>query len=218
EQIEADQGRRVFPSERRRLRDEAVQQLLPKAFTKTQLTFAYIDTNLQLLIVDASSHKRAEELTILLRQTLGSLPVIPPIVNQAPATVMSHWLLKSSLPKDMLVGSVCELRDVSDSATVLRSKGLNLQSDEFLSHIDTGMHVIKLELEWKDNCQFVIKEDLSINRLTFNDILKESLKDLDNDDLAGRFDADFAIMGGEIAELLPLIFDAFGGIDSSTLE
>lgn len=218
EQIEADQGRRVFPSERRRLRDEAIQQLLPKAFTKTQLTYAYIDTNLQMLIVDASSHKRAEDLTILLRQTLGSLPVIPPIVNQAPAAVMSHWLLKSSLPEDMLVGSVCELSDISDSSTVLRSKGLNLQSDEFLSHIDTGMQVIKLELEWKDNCQFVVKEDLSINRLKFNDILKESLRDLDKDDIAGRFDADFAIMGGEIAELLPLIFDAFGGIDTNTLE
>ncbi len=218
EQIEADQGRRIFPSERRRLRDEAVQQLLPKAFTKTQLTYAYIDTNLQMLIIDASSHKRAEELTILLRQTLGSLPVIPPIVNQAPAAVMSYWLLKSSLPEDMQVGSVCELRDVSDSATVLRSKGLDLQSEEFLSHIDTGMQVIKLELEWKENCQFVVKEDLSINRLKFNDLLKESLQDLDKDDIAGRFDADFAIMGGEIAELLPLIFDAFGGIDTNTLE
>jgi len=213
EQIETDQGRRVFPSEKRRLRDEAVQQLLPKAFTKSQLTFAYIDVELQLLIVDASSHKRAEELTILLRKTLGSLPVVPPIVNQAPAAVMSHWLLKSSLPNDMQVGSQCELRDVSESTTVIRCRGIDLQSDEFLSHIDTGMQVIKLELDWKENCQFVIKEDLSINRLRFNDILKESLKDLDKDDIAGRFDADFAIMSGEVAELLPIIFDAFGGID-----
>jgi len=213
EQIEAEQGRRVFPSERRRLKDEAIQQLLPKAFTKNQLTFAYIDLDLQLLIVDTSSHNRAEELSILLRQTLGSLPVIPPIVNQTPAAVMSHWLLKASLPDEMQPGSQCELRDISDSSTLLRCKGLDLQSDEFLSHIDTGMQVIKLELEWKESCQFVLKEDLSINRLKFNDILRESLKDLDKEDIAGRFDADFAIMGGEIAELLPLIFEAFGGIN-----
>lgn len=213
EQIEAEQGRRVFPSERRRLKDEAVQQLLPKAFTKNQLTYAYIDLDLQLLIVDSSSHNRAEELTILLRQTLGSLPVIPPIVNQTPAAVMSHWLLKTSLPKDMLVGSQCELKDVSDSNTVLRCRGLDLLSDEFLSHIDTGMQVIKLELEWQENCQFVLKDDLSINRLKFNDILRESLKDLDKEDVAGRFDADFAIMAGTIADLLPLIFEAFGGIN-----
>jgi len=213
EQIEADQGRRVFPSERRRLKDEAVQQLLPKAFTKNQLTYAYIDLDLQLLIVDTTSHKRAEELTILLRQTLGSLPVIPPIANQAPAAVMSHWLLKSSLPDDMVSGSQCELRDISDSSTALRCRGLDLQADEFLSHIDTGMQVIKLELEWKENCQFIIKEDLSITRLRFNDLLTESVKELDKEDVAGRFDADFAIMGGEIAELLPLVFEAFGGLN-----
>jgi len=216
EQIEAEQGRRVFPSERRRLKDEAVQQLLPKAFTKNQLTFAYIDLDLQVLIVDSSSHNRAEELTILLRQTLGSLPVIPPIVEQAPAAVMSHWLLKSSLPEDMQAGSQCELRDISDSSTLLRCRGLDLQSEEFLSHIDTGMQVIKLELEWKESCHFVLKEDLTINGLKFNDILRESLQDLDKEDIAGRFDADFAIMGGEIAELLPLIFSAFGGLSSDT--
>ena len=215
EQIEIEQARRVFPSEKRRLKDEAIQTLLPKAFTKSQMTYAYIDKGLQMLIVDASSHNSAEELTILLRKTLGSLPIIPPIVSQAPAAVMSHWLLKSSLPEDMQSGSQCELRDISDSATILRSKGLNLESEEFLNHIDSGMQVVKIELEWKESCQFILKEDLSINRLKFNDILKESLKDLDKDDIAGRFDADFAIMGGEIAELIPLVFDAFGGIDSS---
>ena len=215
DQIEVDQARRVFPSERRRLKDEAIQTLLPKAFTKSQMTYAYIDKGLQMLIIDASSHNRAEELTILLRKTLGSLPIIPPIVSQTPAAVMSHWLLKSSLPEDMLSGLQCELRDVSDTATILRSKGLSLESEEFLNHIDTGMQVVKIELEWKDRCQFILKEDLSINRLKFNDILKESLKDLDKDDIAGRFDADFAIMGGEIAELIPLVFDAFGGIDRS---
>jgi recombination associated protein RdgC len=213
DKIEAEQGRRVFPSERRRLRDEATLELLPKAFTKNQLTFAYIDFDLQLLIVDTSSIKRAEELTILLRKTLGSLPVIPPIVKQSPAVVMSHWLLKASLPTDMETGDQCELRDVSESTTVIRCRGIDLQSEEFLNHIDTGMQVIKIELEWKENCQFVIKEDLSINRLKFSDILQESLKDLDKDDIAGRFDADFAIMGAEVAELIPLIFEAFGGID-----
>ncbi len=213
DKIEDEQGRRVFPSEKRRLKDEATQQLLPKSFTKSQLTYAYIDLDLQLLIVDASNRKRAEELTILLRKTVGSLPVIPPIVKQSPASVMSHWLLKSSLPDEMQAGAQCELRDISDNATLLRSKGLDLHSDEFVNHIDTGMQVIKLELEWKDNCQFVLNEDMSINRLRFSDILRESSKELDKDDIAGIFDADFAIMGGEISLLLPRLFDAFGGID-----
>ena len=216
DQIETDQGRRVFPSERKRLKEEAIQQLLPKAFTRNQLTFAYIDIDLQLLIVDASNHKRAEELTILLRKTLGSLPVIPLMVNQSPAAVMSHWLLKQSLPQELRAGYLCELRDVSDRTTLLKCRGLDLQSTEFLSHIETGMQVIKLELLWKESCQFVVNEELSINRLRFNDIVKESLKDIDKDDIAGRFDADFAIMGGEIARLLPIIFEPFGGLDHST--
>ncbi len=46
-------------------------QLLPRAFSRTSQTFAWIDPESDMLYVDASSTRKAEELISLLRKTTG---------------------------------------------------------------------------------------------------------------------------------------------------
>jgi len=215
EKIEESQGRRVFPSEQRRIRDETILTLLPKAFTKSKMTFAYIDVKLQMLIIDSSSANHAEELMSLLRKSLGSLPVVPIVLNQSPTKVMSHWLIHQSQPPTLEFGDQCEIRDVSDQDVIIRSKGLDLSSDEFLSHLHSGMEVNKLELQWNEKIRFLLKEDFQVNRLKFNDILTDNLDDVDKDDLLARFDADYSIMTSELANLVPELIQAFGGVDKA---
>ena len=211
EKVEAEQGRRVFPSERKRLKDEAVMTLLPKAFTRHQLTYAYIDPVLNLLIVDASSRKKAEELTILLRESLGSLPVIPPMVGHAPADVMTRWLKEGGYPEDFALAEQVELKDELDEQSVLRSKGMDVQSEPLIGALEQGMQVKKLAMTYDEHTEFLLEDDLTVKRLKFKDMLRESVDELDKDDVAGRFDADFSIMSSVIANLLPELFEAFGG-------
>jgi recombination associated protein RdgC len=215
QQIETEQARRVFPSEKRRLKEDALQRMLPRAFTKKRLVYGYIDLDNQWLVIEAGPTKLAEEFTHLLRQSLGSLAIVPLITQQEPAAVMSHWLLENSLPANLETGEDCVLRDQSDSKVVLRSKGIDLGSPDFKVYVEGGMRVVKLALQWQQQLDFVINDDLSLSRIRFNDLSGDGGEVLDSEDVAGRFDADLALLGGTFEELLNELIEAFGGIDES---
>ena len=215
ELIETEQARRVFPSEKRRIKEDALQRMLPKAFTKKRLVYGYLDLTNQWLVVDSTSPKVAEEFTQLLRQSLGSLPIVPLITNQEPASVMSHWLLKQSLPSDYITGEDCVLRDQSDSKVALRAKGIDFDSPDFKVYLEGGMRVVKMSLQWQKQIDFNLGDDFGISRIRMNDILSEGNENIDSDDFAGRFDADFALMAGSFAELFGHLIEGFGGIDES---
>ena len=75
--IEESESRKLARKEKQSLKEEIMFSLLPKAFTRSSLQFAYISPKHNLLVVDASSDKRAEELLSELRDAVGSLSVIP---------------------------------------------------------------------------------------------------------------------------------------------
>ena len=82
--IESEQGRKVYRKERLTLKDEIVQDCLPRAFSRSSAVYAYIDTRNNWIFVDAASAGRAEELLNLLRECIGTFPVVLPQVANAP--------------------------------------------------------------------------------------------------------------------------------------
>ncbi|HEB0061199.1 TPA: recombination-associated protein RdgC, partial [Serratia marcescens] len=77
ERLEAEQHRKLKKTEKDALKDEVLHSLLPRAFSRFNQTFMWIDTVNDLIMVDAASAKRAEDTLALLRKSLGSLPVVP---------------------------------------------------------------------------------------------------------------------------------------------
>ncbi|MGM0571979.1 MAG: recombination-associated protein RdgC [Pseudomonadota bacterium] len=218
EMIEAEQHRKVRRKEKDELKEEVMLEMLPRAFSKNRRCYAYLAPADGVLVVDASSAKQAEDLASTLRKSLGSLPVRPPAVEQAPAFTFTGWLNESiDLPASIELGTECELKDTSEDGGVVRCKGLDLQGDEIRSHLDAGMQVTKLSVTWDDNLSFVLDEELGIRRLKFGDTLQEKLDDVDADDAAARFDAAFSLMTLELARLIPGLLEALGGEDRSAI-
>lgn len=218
EAIEAEQGRKVRRKEKDEIKEQVMLEMLPQAFSKNRRCFAYLAPKDGVLVVDAGSSKQAEDLASFLRKSLGSLPVRPPAVEQAPAFTFTGWLNESvDLPSTIELGSECELKDPSEDGGVVRCKGLDLQADEIRNHLDTGMQVTKLAVTWDDSLSFVLDEELGIRRLKFGDTLQEKLDDVDADDAAARFDAAFALMTLELARLIPGLLEALGGEDRSAI-
>lgn len=218
ELIEAEQHRKVRRKERDELKEEVMLEMLPRAFSKNRRCYAYLAPADGVLVVDAGSAKQAEDLASTLRKSLGSLPVRPPAVEQAPAFTFTGWLNETiDLPASLALGNECELKDPSEDGGVVRCKGLDLQGDEIRSHLDAGMQVTKLSVTWDDSLSFVLDEELGIRRLKFGDTLQEKLDDVDADDAAARFDAAFSLMTLELARLIPGLLEALGGEDRSAI-
>ncbi len=218
EAIEAEQHRKVRRKEKDELKEQVMLEMLPKAFSKNRRCYAYLAPNDGFLIVDAGSAKQAEDLASFLRKSLGSLPVRPPAVEQAPAFTLTGWLNETvDLPATLTLGTECELKDPSEDGGVVRCKGLDLQGDEIRNHLEAGMQATRLSLTWEDTLSFVLDEELGIRRLKFGDTLQEKLDDVDADDAAARFDAAFSLMTLELSRLLPGLLEALGGEDRSAI-
>ncbi|MEH6628127.1 MAG: recombination-associated protein RdgC [Motiliproteus sp.] len=212
EEIELQQDRKVRKKEKDSLKDEITFELLPKAFSRYQKTYAFIDPKNGLLMVDASSAKRAEDLCSFLRKTLGSLPVAIPKMNIAPAAVMTQWLSDTNeLPNIFALGQDAELKDPSENGAVLRCKQQELLSDEITVHLKSGKQAVKLAIDYQDNLSCLIGEDLIVRRLKFGDRILEKASEMGEADAAAAFDADFTLMTLELSEFVSRLLEALGG-------
>jgi len=182
---------------------------------RSSLQFAYISPRDQLLVVDASSVKRAEELLQQLRDALGSLSVIPLVSKHQPIDVMTRWISSGQGESGFELGEECELRDNADISSVIRCKNQDLAAAEIVNHLKTGMHVSKLALNWQQRLEFVVDEKLVVKRLRFSDIVQEQANDTEAEDVATRFDVDFSIMALELSRFIEALVDAFGGVDTN---
>ena len=120
--INAEEGRNVSRKERDSLKDDIIFDLLPKAFTKNSLDFAYIATREKLFVVNASSDKRAEDLISALRDAVGSLKLVPIVPKSIPTHVMTQAIRDGSLGDPFEIGEECELRAAKDERVVACKK------------------------------------------------------------------------------------------------
>ncbi|RMJ03804.1 Recombination-associated protein RdgC [Marinobacter litoralis] len=218
EAIELEQSRKVRRKEKDEIKEQVMLEMLPQAFSRNRRCYAYLAPKDGVLVVDAGSAKQAEDLASTLRKTLGSLPVRPPVVEQAPAFTFTGWLTETiDLPATIELGNECELKDPSEDGGVVRCKGLDLKADEIRNHLETGMQVTKLAVTWDNNVHLVLDEELGIRRLKFGETLQEQLDDVDVDDAVAKFDAAFTIMTLELSRMIPGLLEALGGEDRSAI-
>ena len=210
-ETEEQQGRKLSKKERTAIKDELIFELLPRAFTFSNKTYAYIDPKGGWLIVDAASAKKAEDLLSSLRKSLGSLPAVPLNTIEKPVKVMTEWLVNNQPPDDIIIEDECELRAPEEAGGIIRCKRHDLSLPEIKNHLDTGKEVIKLAVNWADRLSFIIDENLAVKRLKFLDLIQDQVSDVNTDSEAEQFDVDFSIMSLELANFLPRLLEIFGG-------
>lgn len=205
-EIEATTGRKPGKREQRDLRDEAKLSLMPLAFTKRSTLTVWIDPKALRLVVDTSSQSRADEVISLLVKTLEGFGVRELHTATSPMAAMSHWLASQEPPPGFSIDRECELKAVDSSKAAVRYGHHALDIEEIRQHIAEGKLPTRLAMTWDDRVSFVLTDGLQLRKLTLQDgALVSKADDTDG------FEADMAIMTGEMRRLLPDLLVALGG-------
>lgn len=211
--FETAQARNIYRKEKRTIKEDVIHTLLPRALTRSFLTYAYFDPKEKLLIIDSASSSKAEEFMEHLRATLGSLPVVPLACHGDAANIMTRWL-KEKAPNGFELDNECELQNPRESKNIVRCKNQELESAEILSHLKAGKRVVQLALVWRGAIRFVFAEDFSIKRVRFEDIIQEQAEGEAND-RATQFDQDFAVMTLQLHQFIKELLQEFGGLEKT---
>lgn len=209
--IENEQQRKVYKKERDQIKDCVIQEFLPRAFTRTSVTNAYIDLANQLIIVDASSHKKAEDLLSTLREVLGSLPVRPATVKIAPTATMTDWVKQKTSSNGFTVLNSCTLADIQEDGGTVICKSQDLASDEVLQLLEAGKVVTKVSLAFEDKFSFVLDDKLVASRIKYEDLLTDQASKDGGDDKKAVMEASFVLMVETNRLFYSNLFEAFGG-------
>jgi recombination associated protein RdgC len=209
EKAEQRQGRKLGGRARRKIKDDVVHDLLPRAFVKPLRTDAYLDLEHGFIAVDTSSRKNAENVVSEVRRALGSFPALPLNSEVSPRAVLTGWIAGEKLPKGVALGDECELRDPADRGAIVKCQRQELQGEEIAKHLESGKQVARIALSFDANVSFVLGEDLVVRKLKFLDGAVDELESSERESVAAELDARFALMSAELKRVFAMMEKAF---------
>ncbi len=205
--IELTTGRKPGKKQMKEIKEEAVLELLPQAFTKQAGVNVWLSPLQRLLMVDATSPARADEVVTHLVKALAGISLAPLHTTQSPAAAMSEWLTTGEPPSGFSVDRECELKSADEMKSVVRYARHALDTDEVRQHIAAGKVPTQLALTWQGRVSLLLTEAMQIKKIAFLEGVFDGSKPGKDE----AFDADAAIATGELGQLIPELIEALGG-------
>lgn len=220
-------GNERVPSKlKKEFKEEALLDLLPRAFTKKSTTMLWLDPKNRMLVVDAPSLAGADRIVSSIlaalveigcasdpsdpmgRRTDIDLQMVQ--TQSSPSASMAHWLSIKEAPWRFTVDRECELKACDEQKSSVRYSHHTLEIDEVPQHIAAGKMPTKLAMTWNDRVSFVLTEGGQLRKIKLLDVVGVDAAD-SKDEGDDKFSTDTAIFTGELAALLPDLILALGG-------
>lgn len=212
---ERETGRRPKGKRAKELKEQVVHDLLPRAFPKRADTRVWIDRRGGYVWVGAASAKRADGVVTRLVEWLGGgLKIAPLHTALSPATAMAGWLLEQAPPPGFTIDRDCELKQPDSEKAAVRYARHPLEIAEVGEHIRQGKQPTRLALTFASRLSFELTDTLALKKLKLTDVVLESTDNAAAEGDAGAFDAEVALMTGELRQLLPALIEALGGLQA----
>lgn len=223
-EIEMRDNRKMRKKEKDSLKEAIYQDLLPRAFTKTNTLYAYIDHANGWLLVNTPSTRKAEDFTVHLRKAMGSLKIKLPDMSMI-APVLTGWVLGEAFPESFVIEDNCVIKD-EDSTGMIKCQKQNLTAEDITALIDSGREVVQLSLLWRDQLAFSLSDEFILKSIKYLEVIQDQAQDVHTETEAEQLDAEFTIMTSVIADLLKELVAVFknttiktsGNDESSALE
>lgn len=168
--IEAEEARKVGRKERQELKEQIVDELLPRAFTRASRTDAVLVDGY--LLINQTGNK-AETLLSHLREALGGLRAQPTVTHRSVSELMTQWLLHGEADGQFELDDYVALVGAGDMGAEIRIKREDVTAEEVVQHVKCGKRVVELGLVWRESVVLVLTQDLTLKRLRYLDHLQE---------------------------------------------
>ena len=206
--IEQETGRRPGKKAQTDLKEQVTLELLPRAFTTSSHTCVWIDPKLGLLMVDAGSVSKADEVVTMLVKADPSINLHLLQSAEAPAACMGAWLMDGIPPEGFTIDRDLELKAADEMKSAVRFTRHNLDRADVRDHLTGGKMPTRLAMTWKERISFVLTDSMQIKGVKFLDVVFDG-REKPAKDLA--FDVDAALATGELSRLIPALIEALGG-------
>ena len=207
--VQTDTGSKPGRKVQSDMKQEILFELLPQAFTKLKKMGAYIDNELNLLVVDSASQNPAENLVSQLRQTLGSFKAEAFGESSAMATVLTKWVTDGHAEGGFDFGSSIVLETLDEAKSVIRAKNVNYLTDEMQRHIENGYLVTQIGLIYDDRVEFTLTHDFAVKSIKFTDVVLDELEHEAIESEEQLLDSRFTLLSLELRELYKALFHIF---------
>lgn len=163
----------------RDLRDAVKASMLPQAFIRTRTVRGYVDRQTGFVVIDTANRQHAETWISRVRNALGSFPAVPVHSDSTPHLTMRGWLMFDPLPSGLAIGEDADLVSIDDASKRISLRGRPLLTTELQVILEDGATVKSLQVRIDDRCQFVLRDDLSLRRFVFDDVVSEPVSEID---------------------------------------
>lgn len=194
-------------SEKRRLKAETRDELLPKAMLKSDRILGYIDVKEKMLGINAAQNAAAERFLLHLRAPFDQVSIIPLQFNQPVAALLNN-IFFGNAPRQFTLGRECRMQDAADVRSIVRWSDFDLDDKSIQKHVTDGMRLTHLGIVYDNVLSCVLDEDGVIRKLRFLGADDEG--DDDGDPLT-RMDAEFVLMTGTLRHMLADMKKLLGG-------
>ena len=195
------------PREKRRLKAEARDELLPKAMRKSDRIWGYVDLKEKVIGIDSAGEPNAERFLRRLRAPFGDL-IIRPLEFRQPVDELLTKVFLGDAPARIVAGRECRMRDATDAKSVVRWTDFDLNEHSIRTHVANGMRLTHLGIVYDNVMSCVMDENGIISKLRFLGMDDDA--DIDNDAVA-RLDAEFVLITGTLRRLLGDLKKLLGG-------
>ena len=209
DRMEAQTGRAPGKRQRKEIKEQALLELLPMAFTRNRQTWVWLSPRDRWLVVDASSPARADEVINVLTQALAGVALTLLHTQLSPAQAMSTWLATAEPPAGFVLDRECELKAADENRAVVRYARHALDTADVQQHVREGKVPTRLALTWQARVSFVLTESLQLKKLAFLDT--DAAMSQGKHGAADEWDADVVLTTGELLPLLADLTLALGG-------
>lgn len=205
--IEVEEDRPVGRKEKQDLKEQIIDELLPRAFTRTSRTDAVLVGGY--LLINQTGNK-AETLLGRLREALGGLRAQPTITRRSVSELMTQWLLRGEADGQFELDDYVALVGAGDMAPEVRIKREDVTAKEVVQHVKCGKRVVELGLVWRESVVLVLTQDLTLKRLRYLDHLQEDAQS-HGDSGSDLATASQIISSNALASILNELAELLGG-------